>query len=118
MPFGDLTGKIKQEKTAEVQQEQKAKAKSMAMATAAVEAEKNEEPIDLAPIPTVEVEKDGEIEILSVDASEKEVTFKVNSTLESVTIGYGNNYNFEQGQKYKAPQSVYDYLEEKGLIWH
>lgn len=118
MAHGDLTGKIKAEKAAEVQQEQKAKAKSMAMATAALETEQNEEAVDLTPIPTVEITPEGEVEIVSVDASERVREFKVNSTLESVTIGYGNTYNFEQGVKYKAPQSVYDYLEEKGLIWH
>lgn len=118
MSFGDLTGKNKAELQKQVQEEQAAKAQSMAMATAALEAEYNDEPVDLTPIPAVEVETDGGIELVSVDESEKIVEFKVNATLENVTIGYGNHYNFEQGRKYKAAQSVYDYLEEKGLIWH
>jgi hypothetical protein len=88
------------------------------MATAALEAQKNDEPIDLTPIAPVEIEDDGEIEIRSVDVSEKTIECKINTSLENVTIGYGNTYNFEQGQKYRIPQSVYDYLEEKGLIWH
>ena len=118
MAHGDLTGKIKAEKAAEVAEEQAAKAKSIAMATAALEAEKNDETVELTPIPVVEVNKDGDVEVLAVDATEKQVEFKVNATLEEVTIGYGRHFNFVQGQKYKADQSVYDYLEEKGLIWH
>lgn len=118
MAHGDLTGNKKAELAAQAEQDQKAKAKSMSMATAAVEAEKSDEVIDLAPIPVQEIQTDGDVQVLSVDESEKVKEFKVNATLEHVTIGYGNTYNFEQGQKYKAPQSVYDYLEEKGLIWH
>lgn len=118
MAHGDLTGKVKAELTAEVAQEQAAKAKSIAMATAALESAKTDEVVELTPIPVVEVNKDGDVEVLSVDETEKQVEFRVNTTLEEVTIGYGRHFNFEQGQKYKADQSVYDYLEEKGLIWH
>lgn len=118
MAFGDLTGNTKVDLQAQVEAEQAAKAHTLSMATAALEAEKSNEPIDLVPTPVVAPTEESGLEVLDVETPEKQVEFKVNASLENVTIGYGNNYNFEQGQKYKAPESVYNYLEEKGLIWH
>lgn len=45
-------------------------------------------------------------------------TIRVNSDLESVTIGAGNHYSFNEGEKYKVPAHVAEHLEEKGYIWH
>lgn len=43
-------------------------------------------------------------------------TIRVNQTLENVTIGYGTNYNFTQGRKYKVPKNVATVLREKGYV--
>jgi hypothetical protein len=45
-------------------------------------------------------------------------TIRINSDLESVTIGAGNHYTFREGEKYKVPAHVADHLEEKGYVWH
>lgn len=45
-------------------------------------------------------------------------TIRINSTLESVTIGAGNHYTFNEGEKYRVPAHVADHLEEKGYVWH
>lgn len=119
--FGDLTGKNKQNLEQEHAAELAAKQKSLALAAEAIQNEANDEPVELKTNEQIEASAprlDGDIEIQAIDETEKIVTFKVNSTLEQVTIGYGNNYDFEQGRTYKAPQSVYDFLDSKGLIWH
>lgn len=120
MAFGDLTGNVKADLAEQHAQEQAALAKSMSMATAALEAEGTDDaPIilmtneELAP-----VEVDGDIEIQAVDETEKTETFRVNTDLDDVTIGYGNTYSFVRGKTYTAPHSVYWHLESKGLVWH
>lgn len=115
---GDLTGQKKAELAAEHAAEQEAAAKSLAMATAAA-AEEAKEPVDLTPrAEPTEERKVGEITVTDVDVSEKKVTFRVRETLEMVTIGHGNYYDFEQGREYTAPKHIFDHLEEKGLVWH
>lgn len=66
----------------------------------------------------VEQVPDSELEVREVDVAEKIVQFRVNEDLEQVTIGQGNNYDFIEGKTYRAPQFVYDHLEEKGYVWH
>lgn len=119
MAHGDLTGNTKAKQLAEKKAKDEAEAKAAAEALAKAEAEKTDEVVDL----TVDTEEapvavDGEIVVTEVDTAEKIVEFKVNSTLEQVTIGHGNHYDFEQGRTYKAPEHVFKHLEEKGLIWH
>ena len=43
---------------------------------------------------------------------------RVNTDLESVTVGYGNTYTFQEGRKYKVPTEVADHLEGLGYVWH
>jgi hypothetical protein len=45
-------------------------------------------------------------------------TIRINSTLESVTIGAGNHYTFNEGEKYTVPAHVAEHLESKGYVWH
>lgn len=59
-----------------------------------------------------------EIEVQEVEVATPIREFRVNETLENVTIGQGNNYNFYEGKKYRAPKNVYDHLDEKGYVWH
>ena len=116
---GDLTGKKKAELAAQHADEIAAKAQSTAMATAAAAAEAKE-PVDLAPRqePVEEKVVDDVVVAQDVDVKEEIVKFRVNETLEQVTIGHGNHYDFEEGREYRAPKHIYDHLEEKGLIWH
>lgn len=59
-----------------------------------------------------------EIQVQEVEVAEPVREFRVNEDLENVTIGQGNNYNFYEGKKYRAPKHVYDHLDEKGYVWH
>lgn len=115
---GDLTGKLKADLAAQHADEQQAKAKTVAMATAAAKAE-DQEPVDLTPVqPEAEETLVGEVAVTDVDVNEQIVTFRVNETLEMVTIGHGNHFNFEEGREYRAPKYIRDYLEERGFVWH
>lgn len=129
---GDYTGRLKAEGEAKAAAEREAQAQQLAMATVAAQPV-NQEPIELetreivtpdtSPVPTV-IGEDGQpvavdgLEVTAVDVSEEKVKFRVNETLEQVTIGYGNTYDFQEGQEYLAPRRIRDYLDDKGFIWH
>lgn len=51
-------------------------------------------------------------------ADDGTVVIRVNSDLEDVTIGAGNNYTFMEGQQYRVPAYVAAHLEEKGYVYH
>jgi hypothetical protein len=53
-----------------------------------------------------------------VDSGERSVEVRINTDLEDVTIGAGNNFNFKEGGKYRVPLHVAQHLEEKGYVWH
>lgn len=116
---GDLTGKMKAELQQQHADEIAEKAKNTAMATASAAAE-TKETVDLEPRQEpVQERVVGEVAVSQdVDVREEIVKFRVNETLEQVTIGHGNHYDFEEGREYRAPKRIYDHLEEKGLIWH
>lgn len=115
---GDYTGSKKAALAKEFAEEQAAAAENMGLLTAA-RAEQDKEPVDLEPRkPEVHEEVPGEVAVQAVDVNEEIVKFRVNETLEAVTIGHGNHYDFEEGREYRAPKRIYKHLEEKGLIWH
>lgn len=115
---GDFTGRQKAELQEQHAAEQEAAAQSLALATASAKAQE-QETIELTPKQdAVREEVVGDVAVTDVDVNEEIVEFRVNETLESVTIGHGNHYDFEEGQKYKAPKRIYDHLDSKGLIWH
>ena len=106
----NLTGRRKTELETARKEEQKQAAAQMSMVTAQAQAEK-EGVVDLTGGTS-----DGEP--TDVEVNEPTKKMRVNTDLESVTIGHGTNYNFEVGQTYKVTQSVYDYLDDKGFVWH
>lgn len=116
---GDFTGKVKADNTAEHAKELEERAATMTMATASIEAAKDEV-IDLtAPKPVPEAENVGDVEVSDAIVVEDDlVNFRVNTTLEQVTIGAGNHYDFVEGQQYRAPRWVYKHLDEKGVVYH
>ncbi len=84
---------------------------SMASATAALKLET--EVID-ATIPdrqTIIVD-----EVITVGESSDSVEIRVIETIENMTLGAGNNYNFKAGQKYKVTKQVAQHLREKGYL--
>lgn len=116
---GDYTGQQKAALAEQHAEEQKAKAANVSMATAQAEAEAKE-PVDLTPVqPEVQEEVVDDVVVTrDVDVKEETKSFRVNEDLEMVTIGHGNHYNFERGREYRAPKSIYDYLDARGFIWH
>ena len=66
----------------------------------------------------VESESEDEGRARVVGDGDQMVVFRVNETLEDVTIGQGNTFTFEEGRQYRVPRYVRDHLEEKGYIWH
>lgn len=115
---GDFTGKIKADNTAEHAKEVEERAATMTMATASIEAAKDEV-IDLtASKPAPEVESVGDVEVSPVTVEDDLVNFRVNTTMEQVTIGAGNHFDFVEGQQYRAPRWVYKHLDEKGVVYH
>jgi hypothetical protein len=116
---GDMTGKLKEKLTVEHAKELEERAATMTMATAQVAADRDEV-IDLTePKPEPPAESVGDVEVSDAITIEDDlVDFRVNTTMEQVTIGHGNNYDFVEGQRYRAPRWVYKHLDEKGVVFH
>jgi hypothetical protein len=115
---GDFTGKVKEKNTAEHAKEIEERAAQMSMATASIEAGKDEV-IDLTePRPEPEVESVGDVEVSPITVEDDLVNFRVNTTMEQVTIGAGNHFDFVEGQQYRAPRWIYKHLDEKGVVYH
>jgi hypothetical protein len=116
-PASDFTGRKTENLQKEHQEELKARSKEMAMMTAEAEQAKSDEVIDLTKSPRPEPEvTEQESDVVAVE--EPYVTIRVNTDLEQVTIGYGNNYDFEVGRNYRVPRHVAEHLEEKGVVYH
>ena len=115
---GDFTGKVKEANTAEHAKEIEERASEMAMATASISQAKDEV-IDLTePKPAPVAESVGDVEVSPITVEDDLVNFRVNTTMEQVTIGAGNYYDFVEGQQYRAPRWVYKHLDEKGVVYH
>lgn len=55
-------------------------------------------------------------EVVYVEAPAKVI--RINTTIENMTFGAGNNYTFEEGKQYRVPALIADHLEELGYVWH
>jgi len=115
---GDLTGIETERLQKENQAELKKRAQEISM-MADVEAEENAIPVDYSEGPLTRVVPD---ELYQRDQEEIELeaptrTIIPNTTLESVTFGAGQHYNFEEGRKYVVPLDLARHLESKGLLW-
>jgi hypothetical protein len=45
-------------------------------------------------------------------------TIRVNTDIEDMTYGVGNNLTFLRGRRYSVPMDIYRHLDSKGLIYH
>lgn len=128
-PPTDHTGAKREHLEREHAEELKRRQGEMAMA-ARVAAE-TDEVVDYGP-------RDGEMEIMVADGpedvveqpwetvgdvpaprgSDGTVVIRINTNLDEVTIGAGNNYTFMEGGQYRVPIHVAEHLEEKGYVWH
>ncbi len=113
---GDMTGIETERLQKENQEELKKRAQEISM-MAEVEAEANDVPVDYSngPITSVrsdELDVDREIELETPTRTIIPLT-----TLEQVTFGAGQHYNFEEGRKYVVPVELARHLSSKGLLW-
>lgn len=65
-----------------------------------------------APLLIDEIEEVG----VTVNGDDK-VIIRVNSDIEDMTFGVGNNYTFKAGVKYSVPRGLADYLQGLGYLW-
>lgn len=113
----DLTGLNAERLAAENAEALKARANEISLLQAAA-AEEKDEVVDLDGARVDFSSPTDDVEVTEVEVANVTREFRVNTTLENVTIGRDNHYTFEEGRRYKAPKHVYDHLEEKGYIWH
>lgn len=60
-----------------------------------------------------------------VDLGEEPVTveeewkvIRVNTDIEQMTYGVGNEYTFLRGRRYRVPKHLYQWLESRGVVYH
>lgn len=116
---GDFTGQQKAQLAQENAEAVEARANEISLINAAQKAQ-SDEVVDIADLHVersiTEPDRD-EVETQDVDVSEDIVEFRTNETF-SATLGHGNDYDFVEGQRIRAPRWIKDHLESKGLIWH
>lgn len=110
----DFTGRQAEKLASKHAEEQAAKAKSVAMVTAAA-VKADQETVDYSAGTVEVVAEDGET---IVEVKQRNVKVRVNTTLEQLTFGKDNHYDFEEGREYVVPEALAVHLEEKGLLWH
>jgi hypothetical protein len=116
---GDLTGRNKAALAKEHAEELKQRENEIALINAAAAAERDDTVHDVVPKDTAPAPAPDPIEV--ADAVEVETPtreFRVNTSLENMTFGHGNHFDFEEGVRYRAPKALYDHLDSLGYIWH
>jgi hypothetical protein len=110
----DVTGRAREEALAANAEVQAERANEMSMASVTAAAKLSEEVID-ARVPdrqTVIVD-----EVITVGNPDNDaVEIRVIETIENMTLGAGNNYNFKAGQRYTVTKQVAQHLKEKGYL--
>lgn len=110
----DYTGRQRQKLAAEHAEVVRAREDQIAMATAA-QAEVDSGLHDYVGTRQVtELNEQGDVVYVEPEAK----TIIVNTTIEDMTFGAGNLYSFKEGQQYRVPAALADYLEELGYVWH
>ncbi|CAB4175327.1 hypothetical protein UFOVP965_146 [uncultured Caudovirales phage] len=110
----DVTGRSREATLAANAEAMQDRAEEMSMASATAKIKLETETID-ATMPdrqTIIVD-----EVITVgQSSDDTVEIRVIDTIENMTLGAGNNYNFKVGQKYKVTAQVAQHLKEKGYL--
>ena len=109
----DVTGRMREQQLEENLEAMQERAAEMSMASASAAVRLETEVID-ATVPdrqTIIVD-----EVITVGESNDSVEIRVIETIENMTLGAGNNYNFKAGQKYKVTKQVAQHLKEKGYL--
>lgn len=109
----DYTGRQREKLARENQEVVQARQEQIAMSQAA-QAVFDDSVQDVAGPTLTETDEQGEV--IYVEAPARVI--RVNSTIEDMTFGAGNNYTFKEGQQYRVPAVLADHLEELGYVWH
>jgi hypothetical protein len=113
---GDLTGIETERLQKENQEELKKRAQEISM-MAEVEAESNAQPVDYSQGPHTEAVA-AALEVADeIQLEEPTKTIIPITTLEQMTFGAGNHYDFQEGRKYVVPVELARHLASKGLLW-
>lgn len=113
---GDLTGIETERLQKENQEELKKRAQEISM-MAEVEAEVNARPVDYSQGPNTETVA-AALEVADeIQLEEPTKTIIPITTLEQMTFGAGNHYDFQEGRKYVVPVELARHLASKGLLW-
>jgi hypothetical protein len=43
---------------------------------------------------------------------------RVNTDIEDMTFGIGNQLTFLRGRRYRVPRDLYNWLESRGVVYH
>lgn len=113
-PPSDYTGRQREKLLKEKEEVIQTRQAELAMATAATRAAEADEVVDYSKPAQQVMDEDGVVTF--VEPMNK--TIRVNATIEQMTFGAGNNYDFYEGRQYTVPAAVADHLEELGYIWH
>jgi len=111
----DYTGRQRQKLADEYAEVVRAREDSIAMAQASRTMEEENVVHDtVGDRQLQQINEQGEVVYVEPPAK----TIRVNTSIEDMTFGAGNNYTFEEGQQYRVPAHVADHLEELGYVWH
>lgn len=110
----DYTGRQRQKLAAENAEVVRAREDQLAMVTAQ-QAEIDDSLHDYVGDRQV-TQLDAEGEVTYVEAEAR--TIRVNSDIENMTFGAGNNFTFKEGGQYRVSAELANYLEELGYVWH
>lgn len=116
---GDLTGRNKAALAKEHAEELQRRENEISLMNAAAHAARDDTVHDVVPRDMTPPPAPSAIEVSDVVEVEVPLReFRVNSTIEQMTFGHGQHYDFEEGIKYRAPKPLYDHLDALGYIWH
>lgn len=109
----DMTGRLKEELTIANAEEIAAKQEELGMLTT-MQKVASQQDVDL----TVKPEVVEVAEITDVDIERKPVRIFVNTNIEQMTFGHGNEYTLNVGTPYIVPAEVADHLDTLGYVYH
>ncbi len=113
---GDLTGIETERLVKENQETLKQRAQEISM-MAEVDAEVNSRPVDYSQGPNTETAAAALEVAAEIKLEEPTKTIIPITTLEQMTFGAGQHYDFEEGRKYVVPVELARHLASKGLLW-
>lgn len=112
----DFTGRQAAQLAADTVEQRKQAAAQMAMITETEKQEFEDTIFDMTERPDAPTIVDEVIEV-GVGLADGSVVVRVAEDVDNMTYGYGNNYKFTAGGKYKVPRGVADRLQTLGLLY-